>query len=254
MLNHPYLKAFFLALALLTRLPIPQLDNLKAKDSGRSALFYPAVGLIIGLVLYIPLLLFPQASPLLLAAIITVIWAIITGGLHLDGLADSADGWLGGTSDKEKTLKIMKDPVVGAAGAIAIACILLLKFAVLTAIFQQGFYHDGISVGAIIILAPFIGRAMILLLMLISKNANPNSMANDVVDNLPRNHIAWLIGVCFLVAFFFSWSGLIFALITFWLTRRLMYKRLGGYTGDTLGATVEITEVMYLIGYVLLLA
>ena len=252
MLNHPYTKAFFLALALLTRLPIPQLEEIEAHDSGRSALFYPAVGLLIGLILYIPLLLFPQASPLLLAAIITVIWAIITGGLHLDGLADSADGWLGGGSDKDKTLKIMKDPVVGAAGAIAIVCILLLKFAVLSAIFQQAFYHDGNSAGTIIILAPFIGRSMILLLMLISKNANPNSMANDVVSNLPRNHIAWLIGVCFLIVAFFSLVGLIFALISFWLVRRLMHKRLDGYTGDTLGATVEITEVVFLIGYVLL--
>ncbi len=251
MLNHPYLKAFFLALALLTRLPIPQLEEIKASDSGCSALFYPAVGLLIGLILYLPLLLFPQASPLLLAAIITVIWAIITGGLHLDGLADSADGWLGGISDKEKTLKIMKDPVVGAAGAIAIVCILLLKFAVLTAILQQTF-HDAVRISGIIIIAPFIGRAMILLLMLISKNANPNSMANDVADNLPRNHIVWIIGICFLITAFFSLSGLIFALITFWLLRRLMHKRLGGYTGDTLGATVEITEVLYLIGYALL--
>jgi len=251
LLNHPYLKAFFLALALLTRLPIPQLEEIKARVSGRSALFYPAVGLLIGLILYLPLLLFPQASPILLAAIITVIWAIITGGLHLDGLADSADGWLGGISDKEKTLKIMKDPVVGAAGAIAIVCILLLKFAVLTAILQQTF-HDVVRSSGIIIIAPFIGRAMILLLMLISKNANPNSMANDVADNLQRNHIVWLIGVCFLIAAFFSLAGLIFALITFWLVRRLMHKRLGGYTGDTLGATVEITEVLYLMGYALL--
>jgi len=252
LLNHPYIKAFFLALALLTRLPIPQLEEIEARDSGRSALFYPAVGLIIGLILYIPLLLFPQASPLLLAAIITVIWAIITGGLHLDGLADSADGWLGGTGDKRKTLKIMKDPVVGAAGAIAIVCILLLKFAVLSAIFQQAFCHDGNSAGAIIILAPFIGRAMILLLMLMSKNANPNSMANKIVDNLPRNHTAWLTGVSFLIASFFSLWGLFLALVFFGIAHKLMEKRLGGYTGDTLGATVEITEVMYLIGYVLL--
>ena len=251
MLNHPYIKAFFLALALLTRLPIPQLEEIEARDSGRSALFYPAVGLIIGLILYIPLLLFPQAPPLLLAAIITVIWAIITGGLHLDGLADSADGWLGGTGDKRKTLKIMKDPVVGAAGAIAIVCILLLKFAVLTAILQQTF-HDIVRTSGIIIIAPFIGRVMILLLMLMSKNANPNSMANKIVDNLPRNHTAWLTGVSFLIASFFSLWGLFLALVFFGIAHKLMEKRLGGYTGDTLGATVEITEVMYLIGYVLL--
>ncbi len=252
-INQPHAKAFFLAMALLTRLPIPKLENISTHDSGRSTLFYPVVGLIIGLILYFPLALFPQASPLLLAAIITVIWAMITGGLHLDGLADSADGWLGGTADKEKTLKIMKDPVVGAAGAIAIVCILLLKFAVLSAIFQHVSRHHESS-AAIIILAPFIGRSMILLLMLISKNANPNSMANEVTNHLPKNANAWLIGGSFLIVSYFSFSGLLFALVIFWLTRRLMHKRLGGYTGDTLGATVEITEVMFLMGYALMLS
>ncbi len=253
-INQPYAKAFFLALALLTRLPIPKLEDISAHDSGRSALFYPAIGIVIGLILYFPLFLFPQASPLLLAAIITVLWAMITGGLHLDGLADSADGWLGGIGNKEKTLKIMKDPVVGAAGAISIVCILLLKFAVLSSIFQQTSLHSERSIGAIIILAPFIGRAMILLLMLISENANPNSMANEVAEHLPKNNIAWVIAMSFLIVFFFSFSGLVFALVAFWLTRRLMHKRLDGYTGDTLGATVEITEVMFLIGYALLLS
>ena len=249
--NQPTAKAFFLALSLLTRLPIPELENIDAQDSGRSALFYPLIGLIIGMILYLPVFLFPQASPLLLAAIVTVMWAMITGGLHLDGIADSADGWLGGADDKEKTLKIMKDPVVGAAGAIAIMCILLLKFAVLSALFQQASSLDNIYIGAIIILAPFIGRVMILLLMLVSENANPNSMANDVVNHLARNKVAWVIGISFLILAFFSFLGLAFALVVFGFTRRLMHKRLGGYTGDTLGATVEITEVMYLIAYAL---
>jgi adenosylcobinamide-GDP ribazoletransferase len=246
-------KAFFLALQLLTRLPTPQYESITASDSGRSAFYYPVVGLIIGFILYLPLLFFPHASPLLLAAIITVIWAIVTGGLHLDGLADSADGWLGGIGNKEKTLIIMKDPVVGAAGAITIVCILLLKFAVLTVIFQQTF-HDIVRSSGIIIIAPFIGRTLILLLMLMSNNANPNSMANEVIANLVRNKIVWLVGACLLIAAFFSLSGMIFALVTFWLIRRLMHKRLGGYTGDTLGATVEVTEVMYLMGYALLLS
>ncbi len=245
-----YTKAFFLALQLLTRIPTPQYENIDTSDSGRSALFYPAVGLIIGLILYLPLALFPQASPILLAAVITVAWAMITGGLHLDGLADSADGWLGGMGSKEKTLEIMKDPVVGAAGAIAIVCILLLKFAVLTAIFQQ-IPHDVFKTAGLIIIAPFLGRAIILLLMLISKNANPNSMANVVANNLPRNKIIWTIVACFLLAAFFSISGFIAALITFWLLRGVMHKRLNGYTGDTLGATVEIVEMMYLLVYAL---
>ncbi len=249
-----YKKAYFLAQSLLTRLPTPHLSNIQAVDMGRSALFYPFIGLLIGLVLYIPLLFFSQSLLTLLAALTVTLWALITGGLHLDGLADSADGWLGGSTDKsgkEKTLNIMKDPLVGSAGVIALVCILLLKFAVLSTIFQQTF-HDMLRGSSIIIIAPIVGRAMVLLLMLSSENANPNSMANQIVENIPRTSARWVIALCFLMGAYFSLTGIILALIVFWLVRRLMHQRLGGFTGDTLGATVEITEVAYLVGAVLM--
>jgi adenosylcobinamide-GDP ribazoletransferase len=249
-----YKKAYFLAQSLLTRIPIPQLNTINESDAGRSALFYPLVGLLIGLILYLPLLFFSQTSLLLSAALIVTLWAAITGGLHLDGLADSADGWLGGGVDKsakQKTLEIIKDPLVGSAGVIVLECILLLKFAVLSAIFQQ-IFHGALSNAGIIIIAPIIGRAMILLMMLSSENANPNSMANQVVDNLPKTPAIWLTAISLLVAAYFSLSGVILSLVVFWLLRRLMYQRLGGFTGDTLGATVEICEVAYLIGAVLM--
>jgi len=247
-------KAYFLAQSLLTRLPTPHLEDIQASDSGRSALFYPLVGLVIGLILYIPLFLFPNAPPILLAAIITVLWVIITGGLHLDGLADSADGWLGGMGNKEKTQKIMKDPLVGSAGVVAIACLLLLKFAVLTAILQQTFHasHEVIRSSAVIIIAPIIARAAILLLFNTSHYAQKNGIAQDIIENLPKE-TAWIImGACGLIGLYFSFWGVIIALAGFWLLRRLMYKTLDGFTGDTTGALVEITEVLFLIGTVLL--
>ena len=249
-----YKKAYFLAQSLLTRVPIPQLSSINDRDAGRSALFYPFVGLLIGLVLYLPQLFFSEPSLVLSAALTVTLWAMVTGGLHLDGLADSADGWLGGGIDKsakEKTLRIMKDPLVGSAGVIALVCIMLLKFAVLSAIFQQTF-NGALSSSGIIIIAPIIGRAMILLLMLSSENANPNSMANQVVDNLPKATASGVTALCFLIAAYFSLTGVILSLIVFWLLRRLMVQRLGGFTGDTLGATVEITEVAYLIGAVVM--
>ena len=101
------IKAFLLALSLMTRIPVGHLDEISEQDSGRSALFYPVIGLLIGILLYIPALLFQSTPPYFLAAIIISLWAIITGGLHLDGLADSADGWLGGLGDKERTLSLI---------------------------------------------------------------------------------------------------------------------------------------------------
>jgi len=151
-LKHP-----LLALSFLTRIPVPDLGKLDAPDFARAALFYPLVGLLIGGLLCLPALLFPHASPLLLAAILTVFWAAITGGLHLDGLADSADAWLGGFGDAEKTQRILKDPLVGAAGVIAIVGVLLLKFAALAVLLEHQQWQ-------VIGFAPLLGRTLILLL------------------------------------------------------------------------------------------
>ena len=157
-----FTTAFFLALSLLTRIPIPPLPSLSDQDFGRSSLAYPLVGLLIGIILGLPVWLLPQADPLVLAAIVTALWAAITGGLHLDGVADGADAWLGGLGDLEKTHRILKDPLVGAAGAIALVIVLLLKFAALTVLIK----HQLIG---LIIFAPVLGRNFILLLFLLSQ-------------------------------------------------------------------------------------
>lgn len=242
-----YGKAFLLALSLLTRLPTLQLDSIQASDFGRSALFYPVVGFIIGILLYIPTLFFPHASPMLLSAIIITLWAMMTGGLHLDGLADSADAWLGGGDDEERIHRIMKDSLVGAAGVIAIVCVLLLKLTALQTLFTH-------TATELIILVPVIGRSMILLLFLTGQYVRNQGMARNVVDYLPRPAATWIVGGCLLISAFFSLWGVVLMLIGFWLLRRLMIKRIRGYTGDTVGATVEITEMLWLIGAALSLS
>ena len=236
-------KAFLLALSLLTRFPVPNIDNLQAQDSGRSALFYPLVGLIIGLVLSIPVLLFSDGPTFLVAAIVVTIWAMVTGALHLDGLADSADGWLGGMGDLEKTQRIMADPVVGTAGAVAIACLLILKVAAVSAVLTDGSIW-------LIILAPILGRGMILAL-LVTTPYNGEGMVKQTIETLPRKYAFLIIGVCSLIGLYFSFWGLLFVVIGFWLLRRLMQKLLKGFTGDTAGATVEISEMLWLAGSVL---
>lgn len=242
-------KPFLLALSLLTRLPVKEIDNLQDSDTGKSALFYPLIGLIIGLFLFVPVILFNEFSQITIAAIITVLGAIITGGLHLDGLADSADGWLGGTGNREKTVRIMKDPVVGSAGVIAIVSVLILKFAVLTNITQSSF-HAILTTSAIVIFVPVISRAMILLLLLTTEYVSEKGMATTVVAHLPLKNAVIIAVACILLGFYISFWGMLFTLVSFWFLRRLMIKHLGGCTGDTIGATVEITEVLFLIGYV----
>lgn len=236
--------AFFLALSLLTRIPTPTLPTLQEADFGRSTLFYPLVGLLLGCLLCLPLWLFPQADPLVLAAIITVFWAALTGGLHLDGVADSADAWLGGLGDLEKTHRILKDPLVGAAGAIALVSILLLKFAALTVLIKS-------ELSWLILFAPALGRSFVLLLFLTTTYVRASGLASAAVNTLPEKPAFWLVLTVIGLASWLAWQGLALALINFWLLRRLMLQRLGGCTGDTAGACVEFGEAAWLLGIAL---
>ncbi len=245
---------FYLALSLLTRFPAPQLTNVDDQDAGDSALFYPVIGLLIGSVLILPLLLLPQAIPLT-PAILVVVWVVVTGGLHLDGLADSADAWLGGFSkglpDKQKTHEILKDSSLGMAGVVAIVSVLLLKYAALASLLQS----SELSASAVlsIVFAPVIGRCMILLLFQSTDYQRKNGLASTIVANLPPNIAGVIILLCIFIGFWISISGMLFVLLGFWLLRRLMIQRIGGFTGDTVGATVEITEMLWLVGVVVLI-
>ncbi|HIO96346.1 MAG TPA: adenosylcobinamide-GDP ribazoletransferase [Leucothrix sp.] len=238
-------KAFLLALSLLTRLPVANINNIQAQDSGRSALFYPFIGLIIGVLITLPLMVFGTTPALLMAAILVTLWAVITGALHLDGLADSADGWLGGMGDKEKIQTIMKDPRVGTAGVVAIVCLLLLKVSAVTALLQSNSIF-------LIVVAPLIARAMILILFMTTPYVNDKGMAQEIIETLPRETAGWIVAICLLLGALTSFWATVLVFLGFWLLRRLMLKLLDGCTGDTAGATVEISEVLWLTAAVLL--
>lgn len=233
-------QSFYLALSFLTRIPTPDFQQPSDASIGRSVLFYPLVGLIIGLALIFPALVFPTASSLLIAALTVVIWAAITGGLHLDGVGDSADAWLGGV-DEEKTHKILKDPLVGSAAVIAMVAILMLKFAALAVLLEQASLW-------VIVAAPIVARGSVLLLFLTTPYLRNEGMAKIIANHMPTDQ-AWpvLIG-CVLLAVFVSIPGLAFMLVIFWLLRRLMMQRLRGFTGDTAGASIEFGEGFWLVG------
>ncbi|MEB4593487.1 adenosylcobinamide-GDP ribazoletransferase [Candidatus Thiothrix sp. Deng01] len=234
-------KHAWLAVAFLTRLPTPDLGKLEAEDFAHSALFYPWVGALVGALLCLPWLLFPHAPALLLAAILTALWAGLTGGLHLDGLADSADAWLGGFGDEEKTHRILKDPLTGAAGVIAVVSVMLLKFAALAALLEGG-------QGLLILCAPIMGRALILLLFLTTPYVRAGGLASAVTTHLPRATAWGTASACLAAGIVVSAWGTAAMLTGFWLLRRLMLQRLQGCTGDTAGATVECGEMFWLVG------
>ena len=205
------------------------------------------VGLIIGgLLVFISwclsLLVLPS-NGLLEAAIILTIWVLITGALHLDVLADSADAWLGGYGDQQRTLEIMKDPYSGPAAVVILVLVLLLKYSTLVVVEWQ-----------VLLLAPVLARTSVMVLLATTPYVRIGGMGETAAKNLPKQ-IVWLSLLIIMSLSVFllqekSW-GLIVLFVVAYLFRRLMIKRLQGTTGDTAGAMIEIMEVSTLLVLIL---
>lgn len=235
------MKHFFIALAFLTRLPVPDLGRVEAADIARSALFYPAVGLLLGGIFCLPVWWFAGTEVLVMAALLVVLWAMLTGGLHLDGLADSADAWLGGQGDAAKTHRILKDSLVGSAGVVAVVAVMLLRFAVLVSVLQQGEW-------LVLLLAPVLGRCVALLLFMSTPYVRQNGLGSAISEHLPFVPAVVVSFMVVVIATVVSWQGTLLLLVGTFLLRRLMIDRLRGCTGDTIGAAIELGEVFWLLG------
>lgn len=232
------MQEFMIALQFLTRLPITLKQMPSAEQNGRSALYYPLVGLLIGVVLLLTQYLLGGVPTLLQAALLLSIWVAITGGLHLDGLADSADAWAGGFGDKQRTLEIMKDPRSGPIAVVVVLLLLLLKFTALVALLDAG-------AGSALLLAPLLARSALPLLFLTTPYVRKGGLGQALSTHLPRQQLLWLlVAVVGSVLIFISgaWLAALTAGVVFVLCRWLMLKRLGGTTGDTAGALLEIME------------
>lgn len=245
-----FTKAIIIAFLFLTRLPMPRIENVSAADNGRSLCAFPLVGLVIGLLLmavaWVGQFLLP---PVALAAMVLMVWVFVTGGLHLDGLADSADGWLGGYGNRERTLEIMKDPRCGSAAVMTVSCLLIVKFALLVALLETSSLWW-------LLLPPLLGRCASVLLMMVTPYARANGLGADFTNTMPRKTL-WLIfgGIAIICVLILPWfcSLAIAACVvpTFFALRQLMMRRLDGTTGDTAGALLEIIEAAVLLGLVI---
>lgn len=237
---------FLVALQLLTRIPVRINKPISDQMIGLSALYYPVVGAIIGACLsLIFFTLHEHTSSLLLAGLLLAFWVLVTGALHLDGLADSADAWLGGFGDPQRTLEIMKDPRCGVAAVVILIIMLLLKFAALEMIVRQQQW-------LLLIVAPVFARTSLLPLFLITKYVRQTGIGSILANHLPRLP-AWLVTLSVLLAIP-AFTGIkslyVFSIaIGVWFfMRHMMLKRINGMTGDTAGAMVEIMELVILLG------
>jgi adenosylcobinamide-GDP ribazoletransferase len=238
-----------IAFGFLTVLPLGT-GGVSLAEVGRAGRWFPLVGLVLGALLAVMnnvvAWLFP---PLVAAALVIVAWAILTGMLHLDGLADCCDGLLSAAT-RERRLEIMDDPRRGAFAVIGVSLFLLLKVFAVAALPKSPLPWLWISACSYaLLLAPVLAR-WLLLLAAWQPQARPGGMGAQFAQGLTpvTLMIAGLLPVAILVSG--QWYGVIaaaFALAVagaFWWFAR---ARLGGVTGDVLGPTVEFTELTVLL-------
>lgn len=239
-----------IALQFLTRLPV-RLPGMPAPEQvGRSLLWYPLVGLLLGGLLLAAQALLSQQPTALQAALLLTLWVGLSGGLHLDGLADTADAWVGGYGDRERTLAIMKDPRSGPMAVVVLVLLLLLKFAALLVLLQAG-------QTLALLLAPWLGRSALPLLLRSTAYVRPGGLGAQLAEHLPRCELPWVLGLHLALLALAGLSGLwalLAAALVFILWRRALLARLQGTTGDTAGALVELIEVAVLLALALQIA
>ncbi|MHA6233873.1 adenosylcobinamide-GDP ribazoletransferase [Pseudomonas fluorescens group sp. PF-69] len=240
---------FWIALQFLSSLPV-RLPGMPApQELGRSLLFYPLVGLLFGGILWALNWLMLGAPLLLHAVLLLTVWVLLSGALHLDGLADSADAWLGGFGDRERTLAIMKDPRSGPIAVVTLVLVLLLKFAALLALIEQ--QH-----AVALIIVPLLGRSALLGLFLTTPYVRAGGLGQALADHLPRSAGKQVLAVsglaCMLIAGLSGFFAVVLAVVLFAWLRQVMLRRLGGTTGDTAGALLELLEVAMLVGLALI--
>jgi adenosylcobinamide-GDP ribazoletransferase len=236
-------REFVIALQFLTVFSIRKALPFDEVGFGRSAAFFPLVGVLIGgLVWGLDLLLIPICPAALRSVIATALFALLSRGLHLDGLADSADGVFGGRN-RQHCLDIMKDSRIGTFGVLALTGVLLLKVRALDLLVGEMRIHA-------LVLAPLLSRWAQVGMAVCSRPARDEGLGTLLVRNVHLRELLWASAFSLAVTSLLAGIiGLLLFVVTAGITLTLTHiyhQRLGGVTGDTFGATGEIVETFAL--------
>jgi adenosylcobinamide-GDP ribazoletransferase len=236
------MRGLLVAGRFLTCLPLPA--GPEAGDLGRAAAWFPVVGAVLGVLLAGGHLAGRWLVPPLLAAVLVVaLWALLTGGLHLDGLADTADG-LGGGWTRDETLAIMRDARTGAYGVVAVVLVLALKIGALAGLAAALGWRA-------VLLAPVLARAAPIALVRLCPPARAEGSGHAFALTAAGGGVlaAALVPVGLALGLFGA-PGLVPVAVTALATvgfAGYLRHRLGGLTGDCLGALVEASEALTLL-------
>ena len=239
------MKGFLAAIGFLSAIPL-KTAYVDEKELPRSLPFFPLVGLILGLIPAAGIMLMTALNfNGLVSSVVAVITLIIlTGGLHLDGLADTCDAVSSG-KDKEGMLKIMRDPHIGTMGVIGLVSVLALKVSLISAISAP---LKAVS----LILMCVLSRWALVLSIFVFPYAREEGKAKAFWEGVnPRIMVLTTVGTLALTSMISGLKGLpIFGAVAvvIYLFGRFFKAKIGGMTGDTLGAANELAEVIVLFG------
>jgi len=235
------LTRFLAAIRFLTVLPLPGERGAAGPDLAGSVPFFPVVGMLLGAVAAASSWAVSLAAPPLLAgAAVVILLVAFSGGMHMDGLSDTADGFLS-AQPREKVLEIMRDSRAGPMGVTAVACVLLVKFASVASL-------PGFRFPQAVFLMPLAGRCALVVHMALLPYLRQNGIGTIFQGNCPRLSAVWAAAVMALA----GWAALGLAGLAaagMCLAASLAFacwchRRIGGATGDTCGAACEIVEAV----------
>ncbi len=244
--------SFIAAFQLLTSIPIPLKRQLSPAQLGRATAYFPLVGLLLGGILAgLNWLLNLILPPSVVNALLVVILVILTGAMHLDGLADTCDG-LAGHRTVEERWKVMHDSHTGAFGAVGIVLVLLVKYIALDSVPSD-------FMTASLVFMPLVSRWAMVYAVYAFPYARPEGLGKAYKDatRWPQFTIATLVTLVIVTFGIFRWLSVIglLAMCGVWIIASLLAfylkHKFAGLTGDTYGAINEAGEVMALIFIVL---
>ncbi len=238
------IRRLLTAIAFLTRIPVNPAQPFDGEDVARASLFFPLVGCLIALLQWTLLLILDAINvhPVLQALAATTMLMVLGGGLHQDGLADMADGF-GGAFERDKVLAIMKDSTIGTYGGLALLLSLATRVCAITLLIQ----HDVVLIG--LLTAAAVSRCSIVLAWRLPY-ARDIGTGKSLTQLTGSTEVAGaLIFAAILTITCLGLHALIVFIVTaaiFMFMGWLCIRKIGGVTGDTLGATTEITDVLLL--------
>ena len=237
------LNALFSAVSFLTIIPVK-----KHEITPSTVICFPLVGLFLGGVLVLLNFIFSELlhfEKIVIVAFILVVYIVVTGGLHLDGLSDTVDGIAAGDKDKTKIFAIMSDSHIGAEGVVAIVCDIMLKFVLLANIPEKLFQN-------VLLIFPCISRSCMVVSMFLSKPAKDDGVGKLFIENTTLTTCVVSTLICLAITLLIFPSIIAFVMILFTAIAaisltKFFVSKIGGMTGDTMGAVNEIIEIFILL-------